>query len=61
VTVTGAAACQGAQPPLQSIELTGAAPSGVTVNDVGADASPAAFVAVAFNGSDGSAAPIVKV
>ena len=58
VTETGTAENQALQvPPLQKIELVGAEPSPVTVNEVGLDVRPALFVAVTLFGSAGSAAP----
>ena len=48
-------------PPLQAIELTGAVPSAVTVNEPGLEVSPALFVAVVLFGSAGSTAAFVKL
>ena len=47
--------------PSQAIELAGAVPSAVTVNDVGLELSPALFWAVTLFGSTGSAAEELKL
>src|SRR5437660_9943927 len=59
--IDGTEVCQPAQPPVQAIEVIGAAPSAVTVNELGFELSPAPFVAVMLFGSAGSTALPVKV